>query len=100
MRQFPKHKKLTRCAPGTCAATLPPRLISRPPFALCAFALDSEIVKIGEFTDFRPIRPRCTKDLRKTKSAYADFLQKPFPEKTGLFRNPVSLCSPDRSLTV
>ena len=34
---------------------------------------DRTTIKIGAFADSRRFRPRCTKDLRKSKSAYADF---------------------------
>jgi hypothetical protein len=33
----------------------------------------SKIVKIGVLADFQPIRPRCTRHLRKPKSAHTDF---------------------------
>jgi len=40
-----------------------------------------KIVKIGELADFQPIRPRCTNDLRKSKSAIRRFsADDPFPE--------------------
>ena len=73
MRHFPKLKNLTRCAPGTCNVTAPPRLIFNPSYALCVSAVKAKIVKIGELADFRRFRSRCTRDLRKAKSAYADF---------------------------
>jgi hypothetical protein len=43
------------------------------------------IVEIGDLADFPPIRPRGTKYLRKSKSACADFLPKPFSGKNRNF---------------
>ena len=77
-----------------------PVLRSRSPHVATKFTTLYRIVKIGELADFRPNRPRCTKYLRKRKSAYADFLQKPFSGKNRNFPESGSLCSPDRSLTV
>ena len=77
-----------------------PVLRSRSPHVATKFTTLYRIVKIGELADFRPNRPRCTKYLRKRKSAYADFLQKPFSGKNRNFPESGSLCLPDRSLTV
>jgi hypothetical protein len=40
-----------------------------------------KIVKIGDLADFLATRPRCTKYLRQSKSAYADFFADSSPHE-------------------
>ena len=61
--------KMNTCGGGGCSKTV--ARARSPQFAPAS--TQSKIVKIGELADFRPMRPRCTKYLRKPKSAHADF---------------------------
>jgi hypothetical protein len=49
---------------------------------------ESEPLKIGASADSLPIRPRCTRHLRKSKSAHADLQPAISGNETGIFRKP------------